>query len=88
MPGSDRGVVKRSRQRKRHPAGIARSIAFGTPYDKLEVPDKMTEIAERRGMERFHEGLNMEFNLKTIVAAIYLQGVMDAADSMEAESDE
>lgn len=79
--GSGSGIIRRrSRAKKRRRTGVATKIRIGSPTKNFEVPDGMTNVAERRGMERFDESTAMDLPIRTAVAMVYLQGIMDAAD--------
>lgn len=84
--GGENGIQKPSRRyvysRKHRRIGVATSLRFGNSMEYLSIPDGLTMVAERRGYERWEEGCAMDLPLRTCVAAIYIQGLMDMADAI------
>ncbi len=62
--------------KRRRTAGYCESFRLGD----VSVPAEMASIAARRANEHWKRGFAVDYALRTTLAAIYMQGLNDAAD--------
>lgn len=52
-------------------------------YERIDVPDRFVDLAQRRTEFLFHVMTYGDLPMKLVLASAYLQGLGDAADALE-----